>query len=119
MLNSGQITGLLGVSVLLAAGQLLFKRAARDLAVGESLPALLASMISLPMAVALVIYGFATALWVYLLHSIPLSKAYPFVALAFALVPCASWLVFGEQLGPRYFVGLALMVASIYVITTT
>lgn len=117
-LSAGQLTGLVGVSLMLAAGQILFKRAAATLSIGEGLVATILSMITLPMATALVVYAVATLLWVYLLHSIPLSRAYPFVALAFALVPLASWLVLGEHLGPRYFVGLALMLVSVWIIAS-
>lgn len=116
-LGAMQIAGLLCVSVMLAFGQLLFKRAAGALVIGEGIAQLARSVVSVPMVAALAVYAVATALWVYLLHGIPLSRAYPFVALAFALVPCAAWLVLGEPLGVRYFVGLGLMFASIVVLT--
>jgi drug/metabolite transporter (DMT)-like permease len=113
-----QVAGLISVAIMLAAGQILFKRAAGFLVLGEGLPRLLLSLLSFHMAVALAVYGVATLLWVVLLHSIPLSRAYPFVALAFALVPLAAWAFFGETISLRYIAGLALMGLALYLITT-
>lgn len=110
--------GLAGVAILLAVGQLLFKAASAHLVLGEGVSRLLLSMFSVPMAVALVVYGIATVLWVVLLHSIPLSRAYPFVALAFALVPLAAWAFLGEPLSLRYLFGLGLMLTALYVISS-
>jgi drug/metabolite transporter (DMT)-like permease len=67
------------------------------------------------MLAALALYAVATVLWVYLLHGLALSRAYPFIALAFAFVPLLGWLVLGEPLGARYWLGLGLMLAGLYV----
>ena len=47
-----------------------------------------------------------TALIVYILQFVPLSRAYPFVAICFILVPAAGWLIFGEKLDLRYLIGI-------------
>jgi undecaprenyl phosphate-alpha-L-ara4N flippase subunit ArnE len=117
-LSAGRFVGLVIVALALGGGQLLFKLAAQRLIVGRGFGALLASFVTPPMAASLVLYAGATVLWVYLLHGFPLSRAYPFVALAFALVPLMSWLVFGETLGIRYVVGLTIMLSGLYLIAT-
>jgi drug/metabolite transporter (DMT)-like permease len=64
-----------------------------------------------------VLYGLLTGLWVYLLTFTPLSRAYPFVALAFVLTPLLASRLFGEALKPSFFLGLAAIVAGLLVIT--
>ena len=48
--------------------------------------------------VALILYARLTVLWVWILSFTPLSRAYPFLALAFALTPALGCLVFAESL---------------------
>lgn len=117
-ISAGRILGLLAVAAMLGAGQLLFKMAAERLDLGGGAGRLLASFLTRPMFAALVIYAIATVLWVYLLHGLPLSRAYPFVALAFAVVPLLSWLAFGDALGGRYFLGLAAMLIGLYLVSS-
>lgn len=66
--------------------------------------------------VALGIYGVATLVWIYLLRSIELSKAYPFMALSFVVVPLAAAVFYGETIAPAYYLGLLLIVSGIVVI---
>jgi drug/metabolite transporter (DMT)-like permease len=118
-LGLGRIAGLLVVALALGGGQLLFKLAAERLVMGRGAMATLLSFISPPMLSALALYAAATVLWVYLLHGLALSRAYPFIALAFALVPLLAWLLLGETLGSRYWLGLGVMLAGLYVIATS
>ena len=117
-LGLGRVLGLLTVAAILGGGQLLFKIAAARLTVGKGPAALALSFATLPMLAALVLYGIATVLWVYLLHGLPLSRAYPFIAIAFAFVPILSWIVFGDALGIRYAFGIALLLAGLYLVAS-
>ena len=47
---------------------------------------------------AVLLYAALTVLWVWILTFTPLSRAYPFVALAFALTPLLGALVFAEPI---------------------
>ncbi|GAB3121394.1 EamA family transporter [Novispirillum itersonii] len=58
-----------------------------------------------------------TVMWVHVLRTVPLPKAYPFMALAFLLVPVFSVVAFGDTLSPRYLLGAALIAGGIVVIT--
>ena len=118
-LDAGRALALLLVALTLGAGQLLFKLAAERLVIGQGAAALVLSFISRPMLGALTLYALATVLWVYLLHGLELSRAYPFIAVAFALVPLLAWLLLGESLGVRYWVGLGVMLAGLYIISTS
>jgi len=50
-----------------------------------------------------------------ILMTVPLSRAYPFVALAFVLVPAAGYLFFHESITLRYALGTALIVIGVAV----
>jgi drug/metabolite transporter (DMT)-like permease len=98
----------------MALGQLLFKTAATNTARdGFSVPALLTNV---PLIAALALYAGLTLLWVYLLTTIPLSRAYPFLVLSFVFTPLLSAAIFGDALGPAYIAGLALIILGLLTI---
>lgn len=104
---------LLGFSLLMATGQMLFKIAA-DAGQGRPMPQ---ALINGWLMLALVLYGAATLLWVFILRSTPLSIAYPFAALSFVIVPIGAWAIFGEPLGWRYAAGMVLIIGGILLTT--
>jgi drug/metabolite transporter (DMT)-like permease len=107
------------VAVLLAVGQLLFKIAA-DRQPHSGAVELVRSLLLDPVFyLALGIYGFATLAWLYVLSTVKLSLAYPFLALAFLLTPIGAWLFLGEPIGARYSVGLVLLLAGLVVISSS
>ena len=118
-LGFGRVLGLLVVTLTLGVGQLLFKLAAERLVLGQGARALALSFASYPMLSALALYAAATGLWVYLLHGLALSRAYPFIALAFAVVPLLGAAFFGEALSLRYWLGLSVMLAGLYIIVAS
>ncbi len=96
----------------MAGGQLLFKLAAlrlpTDVAASERALSLLQNGFFLA---ALILYAALAVLWVWILTFTPLSRAYPFVALAFALTPIAAAYAFAEPMTAR----LAAVIAAIMV----
>lgn len=104
-----RIGPLVAFAFLLATGQILFKLAA--LKAGQQ--GLSLELINGWFVAALVLYGVATVLWVWLLTFTPLSYAYPFAALGFVIVPIASTVIFNETLTPGYGVGALLIVSGI------
>jgi multidrug transporter EmrE-like cation transporter len=118
-IGGGIIALLIGYPLLLAAGQILFKRTASRL-VGLAMPEQLVVLVAQPPFYATcVLYAAATVLWVWLLTRIPLSAAYRFVGLSFivfVVVPVAGWWFLGEPLGLRYWTGIGLIVAGVGVI---
>lgn len=106
------IAGLILTPGLIAAGQVLFKLASRDLgAVG--LGSLLSLATNVHLLVALFIYGAGTIIWIYLLRSVPLSYAYMFMALTFVLVPLLSYLLLGESINFKHIAGTALIIGGL------
>lgn len=95
----------------MALGQLLFKKAAMSLATFSPLALLGNGWLLL----ALALYGATTLGWVWILRHIPLALAYPFMSLAFVLVPVLAWLIWGEAVHWRTWVGSALIVAGVVV----
>ncbi len=55
----------------------------------------------------------ASAAWMMAILRLPLSTAYPFMALNFVLVILAGYLWFGEQLRPGQMLGAALIVLGV------
>ena len=115
-IGGGVVAILVGYPLVLAAGQLLFKRTATRL-VGLPMPEqLLALLVQPSFYVACLLYAAATVLWVWLLTYIPLSAAYPFAALSFVAVPIASWWFLGEPLDRGYWMGIGLIVTGVAVV---
>jgi drug/metabolite transporter (DMT)-like permease len=97
----------------LSVGQVLFKLAAR--ALEGTTPLLERVLFNKYLFAALLVYGVATAMWVALLRQVPLSVAYPFVALAFFLVPLMGHWVLGESLRWQTLLGAAVIFAGVWI----
>ncbi len=112
-----QIAGLCVYAAGMAGGQLLFKAAsfrfASDAPIGERMLGLLHNGYFL---LAVTLYAALTVLWVWVLSFTPLSRAYPFVALAFALTPALGGFVFGEPLSWRLIAGVVLILGGLVLV---
>jgi undecaprenyl phosphate-alpha-L-ara4N flippase subunit ArnE len=100
----------------IAVGQVLFKLSARRVAGADGAGDLWRLVVSPPFLAALAVYGLASLLWVWVLREVPLSRAYPFFALSFVLVPLMAWAFMGEPVTARYWAGVAVLVAGLVVI---
>jgi drug/metabolite transporter (DMT)-like permease len=104
---------LLAYSVLMSVGQIAFKYLARDLGEAASLNS---TLLRLPLNIWFwvvgALYFFSTIYWIWLLASIPLSIAYPFVSLALLIVPILSYILFLEPLSWQYWIGLMMIVTG-------
>ena|SRR5713226_2763123 len=100
-------------SAMLAIGQLLFKQAALTMQGSSVLEGLIKLAQTPVFYLALALYGGATLLWVWILSRVPLSQAYPWVALAMAAVPVLAAIVFHERVGLVYWVGIALVILGV------
>lgn len=111
------LIGLCLFGVLLALGQILFKFAGRNSNLVRDWSDILGLFATPWLWAALVVYAIATLLWVMLLQRVPLSRAYPFAALGFVLVPAAAVWLFGERITGHYLVGATLIVVGIVTIS--
>lgn len=100
-------------TVMLAFGQVYFKRVGLALQGHSGLDAI-ALVIRIPsLYIALVLYGGATLLWIWILSRVSLSLAYPWVAVGMVIVPLLGWLVFGERVSPIFWLGVAFIVVGV------
>jgi drug/metabolite transporter (DMT)-like permease len=116
-LTASQIILLVIYAGGMSAGQILFKMAAlrSGAAGGNHLLGLIGNPYFL--AAAILYAGYAL-LWVWILTFVPLSRAYPFVALAFAITPLFGGLLFGEAITMRLVSGLLLILGGLLLVTS-
>jgi len=115
-LTLSQVALLIAYTVGMAGGQILFKLAAVHLNGIGVTAQLLALTRNLYFVSALVLYGALALLWVWILTFTPLSRAYPFVALAFALTPALAALMFGEPVSFRLTIGIGLILCGLFLV---
>ena len=112
-----QVVLLGSYAVGMAGGQVLFKLAAQrfpaSAAVGEQLTSLLGNTYFF---VAFALYCALAICWVWILTFTPLSRAYPFVALAFAITPMLGGWLFDEPINLRLGLGIAAIVFGLILV---
>ena len=94
----------------ISIGQLLFKQAATALPAN---PGLMDWATNGWLIASLALYGLTTLGWVWILRHAPLHLAYPFMGLAFLIVPTLAWLFLGEPLHWRTLAGGLLILAGV------
>lgn len=119
ILSSVHIFQLCSFSFLLSCGQILFKLAATDLPPITSINGIFSLFLNYWFWSAMLLYGTATLLWIIILQQVPLSRAYPFAALGFVVVPLVSWVLFKEPLNFSYAIGVFLIIVGLGIIATT
>jgi len=116
-LGATQILLLAAYAAGMAGGQLLFKQAAQRLTpesgLGERLIELAGNTWFLA---AFVLYCALAVAWVWILTFTPLSRAYPFVALAFAITPLLGAWVFAEPVGWRLVGGVVVIAIGLFLV---
>lgn len=113
--NRNTMSKLLVMSTLLcvlavSVGQLLFKKAAQAMPPHLELYTLLNNRW---LWASLLLYAVTTLAWVWILRSVPLHFAYPFMGLAFLIVPTLAWMFLGEPIHWRTLAGGALIMAGV------
>ena len=116
-LTMAQVVLLATYAVGMASGQVLFKLAAQrfpaNAAVGEQLTSLLGNTYFF---VAFAFYCALAICWVWILTFTPLSRAYPFVALAFAITPMLGGWLFDEPINLRLGFGIGAIVVGLVLV---
>jgi drug/metabolite transporter (DMT)-like permease len=64
----------------------------------------------------LVMYGFATILWLFILSRVPLSIAYPVQSIAYVLAVFGAYFIFNEPLSPTKIIGAILIILGVSLI---
>ena len=94
----------------ISLGQMLFKKAAQSITVTTAWQHW---VFNGWLIAALALYGITTLVWIWVLRHAPLHLAYPFMGLAFLIVPCLGWLFLGEPIHIQTIVGGALILIGI------
>ena len=97
----------------MAAGELMFKAASTTTGNNNGNSFIWSLMTNGWFLTAATFYAALTFLWVWILTTVPLSRAYPFVVLSFVLTPLGAALFFGESLTANYAIGMALILAGL------
>ncbi|MEW9625030.1 EamA family transporter [Rhodanobacter geophilus] len=107
------------LSVLgISSGQLLLKMAAMNLKNPNAVGIWLGRYcINLYLIAGIGLLGISTLLWIWVLRTLPLSLAYPFMALAFIIVPILGHFLLNEPLGVRNFLGGVLIALGVVVVS--
>jgi multidrug transporter EmrE-like cation transporter len=115
------------LSVLLSSGsQILLKfgmtRPEVKLALAgglEPMRILIAIASSPAVFIGLACFGLSAVVWLFVLAKIPLSSAYPFVALGIAVTVAAGRFMFGETVSVTKFIGVALVIAGVLAVSAS
>ncbi|MBW7476589.1 EamA family transporter [Paenibacillus oenotherae] len=105
---------ILANTLMLVTGQFLWKYGLmqRDKPF-ESLRTIIELMFSPYILGGLMIYGFATVLWLYIVSKVDLSLAYPIQSLAYIISIFGAYYIFGESLSALKIVGCLLILAGV------
>lgn len=120
-MNANQICSLLIYAIGMAVGQLLFKLVSiaylgRAKGIG-GLNAALSIGTDPYFLAALALYLLLSVFWIWILAFTPLSLAYPFVAIAFLLVPICGVLFFDETISMRGYFGMLMIAAGVVLLS--
>jgi drug/metabolite transporter (DMT)-like permease len=112
-LSATMVCAILAVVGMLAAGQVLFKYAARTLDFSRPV-----TFLSFPLGAALILYCGATVLWLLVLTKVSLTIAFPFYGLVFLLVPLLSWIVLKEPVNLPTLIGSVVIALGVVIVAT-
>lgn len=116
-LSLTQIALLAAYALGMAGGQILFKAAALRLPADVPFAERVFGLAQNGMFVAaLALYLVLSVLWVWVLTFTPLSRAYPFVALAFVITPILGGMIFGEPISLRLAIGIAVIAFGLFLV---
>lgn len=116
MMPPARLVLILASVVGISAGQLLLKLAALHMRAPAAGAGLGWSLLNGYLVAGVATLGLATLLWVWVLRSVALSQAYPYMALCFVLVPLAGVVLLGEPVSWRQAAGTLLIVAGVVLI---
>jgi drug/metabolite transporter (DMT)-like permease len=103
----------------LAAGQVMFKQVGLTIRGRPPLDSAADILSHRAFYFALCLYAFATFLWIWILSRVPLSQAYPWVAIGIAIVPLLGCYIFGERIKPAFWLGVLLILSGVIITQLT
>jgi drug/metabolite transporter (DMT)-like permease len=101
---------------ILVAGQFLWKYGMMKTTFKLDLLSIIKILFSPFIFSGLVMYGFATILWLFILSRVPLSIAYPVQSIAYVLAVFGAYFIFNEPLSPTKIIGVILIILGVSLI---
>ncbi len=65
----------------------------------------------------LALYALGAVSWLMVLSRLPLSAAYPVLAITYAVIPFLAWLVFGESVSVTRWLGIVVICVGIVIVS--
>lgn len=103
-------------TVILVAGQFLWKYGMMKTTFKLDPLSIIKILFSPFIFSGLVMYGFATILWLFILSRVPLSVAYPVQSIAYVLAVFGAYFIFHEPLSPTKIIGVILIILGVSLI---
>jgi len=97
-------------------GQLLFKRGLSSATLVPTIGSVLQTIFIPTVFLGFFIYGMSSIVWLFVLQKLPLSVAYPSLALTYVIVVMASFVLFKEPLTVDKIVGVLLISIGVFFI---
>ena len=69
-----------------------------------------------PILAGLACYGVSVVVWILALSRVPVSVAYPLLSIGYIVNAIAAWYLFGESLGAQKLVGIAFIIAGVWLV---
>lgn len=113
LISISQLTFIAFTVLSLSIGQVLFKVASAKLELSSA--GFLQSLINPTLVTALLVYLFATIMWLLVLKQTQLRIAYPFAALAFVFVPFLAHYLLHEPLHWNTMVGAFIICLGVWI----
>ncbi|MCZ8101510.1 MAG: hypothetical protein O9972_26855 [Burkholderiales bacterium] len=114
---------LITASVACSSGsQILLKAAMMGNKIQQSIASgkpitIVSTVLGSPMVIGgLSLFGLSAVLWLAVLARVPLSSAYPAIAMGIVITVAAGSLLFGEAIGPAKLAGVSLIVGGVVLI---
>lgn len=63
------------------------------------------------------LYAIGAIAWMTVLSRVPLSLAYPLLALSYAFTPALAWIFLGESISPLRWAGIAIIGLGVFVVS--
>jgi len=69
-----------------------------------------------PILAGLACYVVSVVIWILALSRVPVSVAYPLLSIGYIVNAIAAWYLFGESLGAQKLVGIAFIIAGVWLV---
>ncbi|MCX6751895.1 MAG: EamA family transporter [Candidatus Nomurabacteria bacterium] len=109
---------LLGINIILmAAGQIFFKKSSIFLKDHQELSILLKYLYNFWFCTGIFIFGIATIVWVKILSLTKLSYVYPMQSVSYVLVAVLAFFIFGEKVSLLNIIGMIIIIFGVFLLS--